>query len=229
MEHVKEGRLGMDFVSKIHPGLLPSARGPSVSPIYRTNYLEAVYLEKSEFQSRSLLGMILIGDVGLLIAGPSYVLAYRVSWMVILHDRVLLQKTFGYYMVEYYGKEQKDTPPDHYRFHISSMWKSEPSEKLSASSIWLRIGFYTICPEEMGKKGGGLYINPKKFGQNRRPCMAEMQSFLSCLATNQNNDDKCVKEKQLLSACVDAQSGKKKKPWGTINYHLQRLSKGKKF
>jgi len=79
----------------------------------------------------------------------------------------------------------------------------------------------------MGRKGRGLYINPKKFGQNRPPCTVEMVSFLSCLAINQNNDDKCVKEKNLLMACVDAQSGKKKKPWGTINYHLQRLSKGK--
>ncbi|XP_057832662.1 uncharacterized protein LOC131043479 [Cryptomeria japonica] len=81
----------------------------------------------------------------------------------------------------------------------------------------------------MGRKAKSLFINAKKFGQNRPPCTVEMVSFLSCIASNSNDDDKCVKEKNLLMACVDAQCGKKKKPWGTVNYHLQRLSKGRRF
>ncbi|XP_042496782.1 uncharacterized protein LOC122649657 [Telopea speciosissima] len=80
----------------------------------------------------------------------------------------------------------------------------------------------------MGRKQGGLYINPKKFGTLRKPCMKEMVTFLNCLALNQNNDGKCVRQKELLSACMDAQTGKSRKPWGSINYHLQRLSRGRK-
>ena len=57
----------------------------------------------------------------------------------------------------------------------------------------------------MGRKAGGLYINPKKFGTLQKPCMKEMITFLNCLALNQNNDDKCVRHKDLLNACMDAQ------------------------
>lgn len=57
----------------------------------------------------------------------------------------------------------------------------------------------------MGKKAGGLYINPKKFGTLSKPCMKEMISFLNCLSLNKNNDNKCVRQKDLLSACMDAQ------------------------
>ena len=57
----------------------------------------------------------------------------------------------------------------------------------------------------MGKKAGGLYINPKKFGALTKPCMKEMLSFLNCLSLNKVNDEKCVRQKELLSACMDAQ------------------------
>ncbi|XP_059660728.1 uncharacterized protein LOC132307083 [Cornus florida] len=80
----------------------------------------------------------------------------------------------------------------------------------------------------MGRKAGGVYIDPKKFGSLAKPCMKETIAFLNCLALNHNNDDKCARQKELLSACVDAQASKPKKPWGSINYHLQRLSKGRK-
>uniref|UniRef100_A0A803KS01 Uncharacterized protein n=1 Tax=Chenopodium quinoa TaxID=63459 RepID=A0A803KS01_CHEQI len=43
-----------------------------------------------------------------------------------------------------------------------------------------------------------------------------------------NNDEKCVRQKQLLGTCMEAQAGKNKKPWGSINYHLQRLNRGRK-
>ncbi|KAK9137419.1 hypothetical protein Sjap_008013 [Stephania japonica] len=79
----------------------------------------------------------------------------------------------------------------------------------------------------MGRKAGTLYINPKKFAKRSKPCMKEMLSFLNCLALNQNSDDKCARQKELLTSCMDAQSGKNKKPFSTINYHLQRLSRGK--
>ncbi|XP_057956072.1 uncharacterized protein LOC131149546 [Malania oleifera] len=75
----------------------------------------------------------------------------------------------------------------------------------------------------MGRKGGGLYINPKKFRSLHKPCTKEMISFLNCLALNQGNGEKCVRHKELLGACIDSQAGKNKKPGGTINYHLQRL------
>lgn len=57
----------------------------------------------------------------------------------------------------------------------------------------------------MGRKAGALYINPKKFGAVGKPCMKEMLAFLGCLSLNKNNDDKCVRQKDLLLACVDAQ------------------------
>ncbi|KAI3429093.1 CX9C domain-containing protein [Psidium guajava] len=80
----------------------------------------------------------------------------------------------------------------------------------------------------MGRKAGALYINPKKFGSLQKPCMKEMISFLNCLALSHNNDDKCVRQKELLSACMEAQSGRNRKAGGSINYHLQRLNRGRK-
>ncbi|KAA8549252.1 hypothetical protein F0562_000936 [Nyssa sinensis] len=86
-----------------------------------------------------------------------------------------------------------------------------------------------IIPKgRMGRKAGGLYINPKKFGSLSKPCMKEMIAFLNCLALNQNSDEKCVRQKELLNTCMDAQTGKSRKPWGSINYHLQRLNRGRK-
>ncbi|KAI3995864.1 hypothetical protein MKX01_020399 [Papaver californicum] len=80
----------------------------------------------------------------------------------------------------------------------------------------------------MGRKAGGLYINPRKFGTLSKPCMKEMMALLNCLATCGNNDDKCVKHKDLLRTCTDTQAGVNRKPWGSINYHLHRLSRVKK-
>lgn len=80
----------------------------------------------------------------------------------------------------------------------------------------------------MGRKAGGLYINPKTFGSLNKPCMKEMISFLNCLGLCQNNDEKCLRQKELLGTCMAAQAGKKKNPWGSINYQLQRLSRGRK-
>nr|GLL36256.1 uncharacterized protein LOC109150917 [Ipomoea trifida]GMD33112.1 uncharacterized protein LOC109150917 [Ipomoea batatas]GMD34645.1 uncharacterized protein LOC109150917 [Ipomoea batatas] len=80
----------------------------------------------------------------------------------------------------------------------------------------------------MGRKPGTLYINPKKFGSLQKPCAKEMITFLSCLALNQNKDDKCSRQKSLLSTCMEAQSGKNRKSWGSVNFHLQRLNRGKK-
>ncbi|KAG6437096.1 hypothetical protein SASPL_102005 [Salvia splendens] len=80
----------------------------------------------------------------------------------------------------------------------------------------------------MGRQGSQLKINPKKFGNLQKPCMREMMSFLSCLALTQGDDKRCSRQKSLLSTCMDAQTTNKRKPWGSINYHLQRLSRGKK-
>ena len=56
----------------------------------------------------------------------------------------------------------------------------------------------------MGRKAGSLYINPKKFGgTQQKACMKEMMMFLNCLALNKNNDEKCMKQVQLLNSCVD--------------------------
>uniref|UniRef100_A0A0E0ELL1 IMS import disulfide relay-system CHCH-CHCH-like Cx9C domain-containing protein n=1 Tax=Oryza meridionalis TaxID=40149 RepID=A0A0E0ELL1_9ORYZ len=79
----------------------------------------------------------------------------------------------------------------------------------------------------MGRKAGALYINPKKFGGGAKPCMIEMVSFLNCLALNKQNDDKCVRQKDLLVACTQAQKGRPKNATKTINYHLQRLARDK--
>ncbi|KAG6599119.1 putative carboxylesterase 18, partial [Cucurbita argyrosperma subsp. sororia] len=56
----------------------------------------------------------------------------------------------------------------------------------------------------------------------------EMISFLNCMALNHNNDEKCTRHKEILNTCMDAQSNRNRKPWGSINYHLQRLSRGRK-
>ncbi|XAR60565.1 hypothetical protein NMG60_11033992 [Bertholletia excelsa] len=81
----------------------------------------------------------------------------------------------------------------------------------------------------MGRKAGTLYMNPKRFGALTKPCMKESIAFLNCLALHNNNDDKCVRQKDLLNACMDAQANNKnRKSWGSINYHLQRLNKGRK-
>ncbi|KAI3995757.1 hypothetical protein MKX01_007236 [Papaver californicum] len=80
----------------------------------------------------------------------------------------------------------------------------------------------------MGRKVGGLYINRRKFGTLSKPCIKEMMVPLNCLDTNGNNDDKCVKYKDLLRTCTDTHAGIGRKPWGSINYHLHRLSRAKK-
>ncbi|PIA65410.1 hypothetical protein AQUCO_00100713v1 [Aquilegia coerulea] len=80
----------------------------------------------------------------------------------------------------------------------------------------------------MGRKAGGLFINSKKFGAIQKPCMKEMLQFLSCMALNHNSDDRCVRQKELLRTCMDSQSKQSRKPFGSINYHLQRLSRGRK-
>ncbi|KAJ7947700.1 IMS import disulfide relay-system, CHCH-CHCH-like Cx9C [Quillaja saponaria] len=80
----------------------------------------------------------------------------------------------------------------------------------------------------MGRKAGGIYINPKRFGALHKPCMKEMITFLNCLSLGHNNDEKCVRQKDLLNACMDAQSNSNRKAWGSINYHLQRLNRGRK-
>ncbi|XP_057536410.1 uncharacterized protein LOC130814312 [Amaranthus tricolor] len=80
----------------------------------------------------------------------------------------------------------------------------------------------------MGRKVG-LRINTKRFGSMTAPCTKEMVTLLTCLARCNNDNEKCVRQKQMLSTCMKAQpTMNKKKPWGSINYHLQRLSKGKK-
>ncbi|KAM7255975.1 hypothetical protein ACFE04_011716 [Oxalis oulophora] len=77
----------------------------------------------------------------------------------------------------------------------------------------------------MGKKTGTLYINSKKFTSMNKPCMKEMISFLNCLTTNKMSDENCARQKELLGTCMDAQTSKNRKSWGSINYQLQRLSR----
>jgi hypothetical protein len=57
----------------------------------------------------------------------------------------------------------------------------------------------------MGRKAGALYINPKKFGAVAKPCMVEMLAFLNCLALNKQEDDKCLRQKDLLVMCTQTQ------------------------
>ncbi|KAJ8750508.1 hypothetical protein K2173_015658 [Erythroxylum novogranatense] len=80
----------------------------------------------------------------------------------------------------------------------------------------------------MGRKAGQLYINPKKFSSVAKPCMKDMISFLNCLALEQLNDEKCTRQKELLSTCLESQTSKNRKQMGSINYHLQRLNRGRK-
>ncbi|XP_059300512.1 uncharacterized protein LOC132052836 [Lycium ferocissimum] len=80
----------------------------------------------------------------------------------------------------------------------------------------------------MGRKAGTLFINPKNFGSLQKPCVKDFVAFLNCLTLNYNKDDKCGRQKSLLSACMEAQSGRNRKPWGSINYHLQRLNRGRR-
>nr|AFK38975.1 unknown [Lotus japonicus] len=80
----------------------------------------------------------------------------------------------------------------------------------------------------MGRKAGGLYINPKRLGQLHKPCMKEMTMFLNCMATCNSDINACAQQKELLNACIDSQSKKKRNSWGSINYQLQRLSRGRK-
>ncbi|KQK22325.1 uncharacterized protein LOC100827103 [Brachypodium distachyon] len=79
----------------------------------------------------------------------------------------------------------------------------------------------------MGRKAGGLYINPKKFGGVVKPFMVEMVAFLNCLALNKQSDDKCMRQKELLVTCSQVQKGRPKNAAKTINYHLQRLGRDK--
>lgn len=69
----------------------------------------------------------------------------------------------------------------------------------------------------MGRKGERLYINPKKFGGLAKPCLKETMTFLNCLSLNHNNDEKCVRQKNQLNACMDAQT-KCEVPNGTIYF-----------
>ncbi|KAH1250508.1 hypothetical protein GmHk_05G013648 [Glycine max] len=79
----------------------------------------------------------------------------------------------------------------------------------------------------MGRKAGTLFINPKRFGNLQKPCMKEMALFLSCMAANHSDTDACARQKELLNVCIDAQSKKNRKSWGSINYQLQRLNRGR--
>ncbi|EOA36342.1 hypothetical protein CARUB_v10010688mg, partial [Capsella rubella] len=99
----------------------------------------------------------------------------------------------------------------------------------SLQSSLIHLLPYTVWFEgAMGRKAGNLYINPKKLGNMAKPCMKEMVSFLNCMALNHIKDDKCEKQKQLLSVCMHGQTDNKNKSWGNINYHLQRLTRGRK-
>ncbi|QCD83778.1 uncharacterized protein LOC114178849 [Vigna unguiculata] len=80
----------------------------------------------------------------------------------------------------------------------------------------------------MGRKVGTLFINPKRFGSLHKPCMKEMAMFLNCMAANQSDMEACARQKELLNACMDSQSKKNRKSWGSINYQLQRLNRGRK-
>lgn len=71
--------------------------------------------------------------------------------------------------------------------------------------LCLTVFGFVVKGHKMGRKTGTLYINSKKFGSLHKPCMKEMVTFLNCLALNHNNDDKCVRTKDLLSACMNAQ------------------------
>ncbi|KAE9450623.1 hypothetical protein C3L33_17482, partial [Rhododendron williamsianum] len=76
----------------------------------------------------------------------------------------------------------------------------------SCESEKLFLDFKAEFPlNRMGRKAGGLSISSQKFGALQKTCMKEMTTFLNCLALNQNNDEKCVQHKELLSMCMDGQ------------------------
>lgn len=77
----------------------------------------------------------------------------------------------------------------------------------------------------MGKPQGRLYVNVKKLRQDNLACMTEMMDALTCLKDNDFCTDKCGREIMRVNLCTTAQA-KKKSPV-TINYHLQRLAKGR--
>ncbi|KAK3243850.1 hypothetical protein CYMTET_29563 [Cymbomonas tetramitiformis] len=77
----------------------------------------------------------------------------------------------------------------------------------------------------MGKPKDRLYVNVKKLKQNNLACMAEMMNALTCLKDNNFTTEKCGREITQVNTCTTAQ-GKKNNPV-TINYHLQRLAKGR--
>ncbi|KAJ6821677.1 uncharacterized protein M6B38_392045 [Iris pallida] len=52
----------------------------------------------------------------------------------------------------------------------------------------------------MGRKAGGLYINPKKLGMTATSCSGEMVAFLGCLSQEKNIEHKCTKQKDRLLA-----------------------------
>ncbi|KAK7393812.1 hypothetical protein VNO78_22376 [Psophocarpus tetragonolobus] len=79
----------------------------------------------------------------------------------------------------------------------------------------------------MGRKAGNLFINSKRFGSLHKPCMKEMALFLNCMAANNSDVEACARQKDLLNACMESQSKKNRKSWGSINYQLQRLSRGR--
>ena len=56
----------------------------------------------------------------------------------------------------------------------------------------------------MGRKVG-LRINTKRFGSMTAPCTKEMVTLLTCLARCNNDNEKCVRQKQMLSTCMKAQ------------------------
>ncbi|KAK7319231.1 hypothetical protein RJT34_03949 [Clitoria ternatea] len=104
-------------------------------------------------------------------------------------------------------------------FHGKKFSGSRKKEIISLDEVELKI---------MGQKAGALFINPKRFGSLHKPCMQEMIAFLSCMAANTSNSEACVQQKELLKACMESKSKKNRKSWGSINYQLQRLSRGRK-
>ncbi|KAI5385543.1 hypothetical protein KIW84_072225, partial [Lathyrus oleraceus] len=80
----------------------------------------------------------------------------------------------------------------------------------------------------MGRKAGGLFINSKRFSSLHKPCMKEMIMFMNCMATSHSDVEACAKQKEILNTCIESQSKKNRKSWGSINYQLQRLSRGRK-
>ena len=90
-----------------------------------------------------------------------------------------------------------------FSYYFLEYWKSVFFPKLL--SLLCLVGHVQFKYRIMGRKAGSLYINPKKFGSLHKPCMKEMITFLNCLAVSNNSNDKCVRNKELLSACMDSQ------------------------